>query len=268
MGRNIVVADRMDLHLLWDHNSIFLKPLPRFLLDPNFWRENLECLEGCHCQLPHQHAAECSNTSQQPADGRVAAQRCRRSTLRQIARGFLHSYTCLISSETDFAIANDKRLLPRNARGMPIEWAQWKSFARELIANYNPREIHPRFLRAELRVSRVNFVYRLASLPFFGSSFNGWNSYSNVFQYNLAWMAVATVFVGLVLAAMQVGLATESLQDNANFQRASYIFTVFAILGPICAFGLVILGVLFNLVMDLPYLLRDAIGYSSLDSGV
>lgn len=81
-------------------------------------------------------------------------------------------------------------------------------------------------------------------------------------------MAVATVFVGLVLAAMQVGLATESLQDNADFQRASYIFTVFAILGPICAFGLVILGVLFNLVMDLPYLVRDAIGYSSLDSGV
>jgi len=54
---------------------------------------------------------------------------------------------------------------------------------------------------------------------------------------------------------MQVGLATERLQGNADFQQASYGFTVFAILGPICAVGLVVLGALFNLIKDLPWLL-------------
>ena len=33
-------------------------------------------------------------------------------------------------------------------------------------------------------------------------------------------------------------------------------FIVFAILGPLCAFGLVALGALFNLVNDLPLLIR------------
>ena len=68
-------------------------------------------------------------------------------------------------------------------------------------------------------------------------------------------MTVATVFVVLVVTVMQVGLATERLKDDAAFQQASYSFTVFAILGPICAFGLVVLGALFHLVKDMPLLL-------------
>jgi hypothetical protein len=42
---------------------------------------------------------------------------------------------------------------------------------------------------------------------------------------------------------------TEQLQDTA-FQRASYGFTVFAIVGPLCAFGLAFLQVLFSFVKD------------------
>jgi hypothetical protein len=52
MGREIVVADRMDLHLLWDNERIFLKPIPRFLLDPTFWQSSLKCLSTCTCQNP------------------------------------------------------------------------------------------------------------------------------------------------------------------------------------------------------------------------
>jgi hypothetical protein len=55
-------------------------------------------------------------------------------------------------------------------------------------------------------------------------------------------MAATAVFVVLVLTAMQVGLATERLQSNAAFQQASYGFAIFAILGPMCAFGLVALN--------------------------
>jgi len=54
-GREIVVADRMDLHLRWDnHGRLFLKPVPGFLLDPDFWRTRLTCPVICECQDPPQ----------------------------------------------------------------------------------------------------------------------------------------------------------------------------------------------------------------------
>jgi hypothetical protein len=65
------------------------------------------------------------------------------------------------------------------------------------------------------------------------------------------------VFAALVLTAMLVGLATEQLKDNTNFQRASYGFTILAILGILGAVGLVLLGALFNLVKDLPCLILN-----------
>ncbi|GAB1317806.1 hypothetical protein MFIFM68171_08016 [Madurella fahalii] len=46
VGREITIADRMDLHLLWANKGrLFVKPVPRFLLDPAFRRSNLQCPE-------------------------------------------------------------------------------------------------------------------------------------------------------------------------------------------------------------------------------
>lgn len=65
-------------------------------------------------------------------------------------------------------------------------------------------------------------------------------------------MAATTVFIALILTAMQAGLAIERLQKSPAFVRASYGFTVFAILGPISMFGFVLLTALYNLLTDLP----------------
>lgn len=239
IGREIVVVDRMDLHLVWDKDGkIFLKPIPRFLLDPDFWQNNLNCPYGCMC--PGSSAPWCM-------DG-----------LRKVALGFLYTYACLISSETDFFLANEKRLLPRKALDATIEWEEWKSLARGLLNGYDPDNVHPRFLRAELRLSRINTINRFTRFPPFQSYLRGWNNYSTFYRDNLAWMAGTAVFVAVVLAAMQVGLATERLQRDANFQSASYGFTVFCILGPICAFGLLVLGsVLKFFIADLPAALKQ-----------
>lgn len=239
VGREIVVVDRMDLHLVWDKDGkIFLKPIPRFLLDPDFWQENLICPYGCMCLGS-------------------SAPWCR-DELRKVALGFLYTYACLVSSETDFFLANEKRLLPRKAMGATIEWDEWKNIARGLLNGHDPDNVHPRFLRAELRLSRINTINRFTRFPPFQSYLRGWNNYSTFYRDNLAWMAGTAVFVAVVLAAMQVGLATERLQRDANFQSASYGFTVFCILGPICAFGLLVLGsVLKFFIADLPAALRQ-----------
>jgi hypothetical protein len=237
MGREIVVVYRMDLHLLWTNEGrLFVKPIPRFLLDPAFHRTNLQCPKVCPCD--------------------TLVDTCR-ANQRKVALGFLYTYACLISSESDFYVANEKRLLPRKEDDKPIEWKDWKTLARELLRMHerNPNMIHPRFLRAELRLSRVNTIHRFTRLPRFDPYLRSRHNYGSLFGDNLAWMAAATFFVVLVLTAMQVGLGTERLKDNAAFQQASYGFTVFAILGPLCAFGLVVLGALFHLVKDLPLLL-------------
>ncbi|KAK0722209.1 hypothetical protein B0T26DRAFT_701817 [Lasiosphaeria miniovina] len=230
----------MDLHLLWDNGGrLFLKPVPRFLLDPTFWRSNLRCPDACTCPDP-------------PADA------CQGNP-RKVALGFLYTYACLISSESDFFVANDSRLLPRRADDVTIKWAHWKKLARELLEAHDPGQVHQRFHRAELRLSRVNTINRFTRLPLFNPYLRGRRNYGSLFRDNLTWMATAAVFIALVLTAMQVGLATERLQGNADFQQASYGFTVFAILGPMCAFGLLGLWALFNLVKDLPWLLGDKV---------
>lgn len=254
MGREITVADRMDLHLLWDNNSkIFLKPIPRFLLDSGFWRRNLMCPGGCVCEKTDASATN-GGAGGTPANQEAPTAQCRKSP-RRVALGFIYTYACLVSSETDFFVANDKRLLPRQAGDKTIEWAKWKELVRELLESHDPDKVHPRFLRGELRLSRINTISLFTSLPPFDPYLRGWRNYGSLFRDNLTWMAAAAVFIALVLTAMQVGLATERLQSNADFQRASYGFTIFAILGPMCAFGLVVLGALFNLVKDLPWLL-------------
>jgi hypothetical protein len=238
MGREIVVLDRMDMHLLWANDGrLFVKPIPRFLLSPDFCQSNLQCPPGCTCGDPPANAC--------------------RGIPRKVALGFLYTYACLVSSESDFHVANEKRLLPRGEDDQPIEWAGWKTLARELLRmhEHDPGALHPRFRRAELRLSRLNTISRLTSLPLLNPYFRGRYTYGSLFRDNLAWMATTTVFVAVVLTAMQVGLATDRLREDATFQLASYGFTVFAILGPMGAFALVILYALFHLVKDLPSLL-------------
>jgi hypothetical protein len=69
---------------------------------------------------------------------------------------------------------------------------------------------------------------------------SSWRRYGDFFRDQFTWLASATVFVAIVLAAMQVGLATDALKENRAFQSASYGFTVFSIVGPLAAAGLII----------------------------
>ncbi|KAH8651400.1 hypothetical protein BX600DRAFT_418618 [Xylariales sp. PMI_506] len=243
IGREIVPADRMDLHLLWDKNrKLFIKPLPRFLIDLDFWNKHLLCQDNCG-YLSGDAGTVCS-----------------RAGLRKVALGFLWTYACLISTETDFALANDLRLLPRitDDGETTMKWAHWKQLAREILASHDQDRVHPRFLRGELRLSRLNTIHRFTRLPPFDPYLRGWRDYSDLFGENIALITATTVYIALVLTAMQVGLATEQLSNNSAFLQASYGFTVFAILGPICALALMVVAVLFNVIKDLPWLFGNA----------
>lgn len=152
--------------------------------------------------------------------------------------GFLFSYAALVRHESDFALAREKRLLPGGVR-----WADWRRFVAELLRAEGHGRIYDsvvaRFHYGELRLSRLNKLQLLrtggaaAYLPL-------WDRYADFFRDNFAWLAATTVYIAVVLTAMQVGLATEALLGDRAFQAVSYGFTVFSILGPLVGASLIL----------------------------
>lgn len=76
--------------------------------------------------------------------------------------GFLYSWACLIPYRSDFQIALDMNLLPSELR-----WQDWKKLATEVLSNNIHEAVHPRFLRAELRLARLDTLHRLTQVPRF-----------------------------------------------------------------------------------------------------
>ncbi|KIW89815.1 uncharacterized protein Z519_09244 [Cladophialophora bantiana CBS 173.52] len=213
----------MDMYLVWGSGRIFLKPIPRFILSPDFWRAHLRCQDGCDCSK--------------------GQKQCTTKTLRRIALGFLLTYAALLSHESDFVIAKDKGLLPKE--GDLPKWADWRKFVKEILAPTVYKDIHRRFYYGELRLGRLNAIYVFYR---FGYYMNQWPNYASFLRDQLGWLAATTIYIALVLTAMQVGLATDQLKANDQFMTASYGFSVLAIMGPLVG-GITILLVLVVLVV-------------------
>ncbi|KAL4942951.1 hypothetical protein BDV06DRAFT_221709 [Aspergillus oleicola] len=230
LGREIVVCERMDMHLVWGKGRMYLKPIPRFLLSPGFWGEYLSCVEGCVCFRT------------------VGRGQCAAKIQRSIAFGFLFTYASLLSSETDFLLAQELGLVPHELTSSTSNttknhWADWCTLVEQLLTHHTITSfpssstniythIHRRFQYSELRLSRLNTITLLTSrtlTPFL----NPYPSYTDFLRDQLAWLAAATIYIVLVLAAMQVGLATNRLQGNEVYMSAAYGFSIFAILGPL-----------------------------------
>jgi hypothetical protein len=222
IGRTIVITEQADLHLTWQGSRIFIKPLPNFLLCYTVWQNHL----------------------------------CRDSTLLKDARGLLLSYVWLIRHESDFKIALDKGLV-----SPVITWEKWVTISGGVVRDNNCHSlsgINPRYQYGELRLARLNDIYRLCSKTrnktnFIRGYLYGYYEYSTFFQRNTSWLVASVVYIALVLTAMQVGLATPNLNNNRTFQNASYGFTVFSILAPLVALGAVGATVLVLVIINFRY---------------
>ncbi|OQE21744.1 hypothetical protein PENSTE_c011G10310 [Penicillium steckii] len=108
-------------------------------------------------------------------------------------------------------------------------WKSWRKMDNEILSNDIEKMVHPRFLRAELRLARLDTIHRLLVTPPFYPYLRRYWDYSSLFRAIITLLATATIFVALILTAMQVGLATDQLKESQSFMAASYGFTVFAI---------------------------------------
>ena len=211
-SRELYITEQMDLHLVWSSKRIYIKPIPRFLLSTNFWTKYL----------------------------------CINSELYACAIGFLLSYTALIAHESDFRIAIDAHLLPEE-----LTWPEWISLTEQLLSSKYASHINQRYIYGELRLGRLNFLYRITKGKVRGYLSNC-SSYTEFMRENLTSFLTLFAYVSIVLSAMQVGLGTSQLTTNKAFNRVSYGFAVFAITAPLAAIAAVLALLL---VLSLYYLI-------------
>jgi uncharacterized membrane protein len=165
-----------------------------------------------------------------------------------ICARFLFSYAALITHESNFYIANDKHLLPPDEE---FSWQGWRTLVEQLHTESIYQRINPRFIYGELRLSRLKYIVSPNGRSFLRGYMSLWHQYGTFFQENFQWLASATIYIAIVLSAMQVGLATKALANNDAFQSVSYGFAVFSILGPLAAAGLITLVFCYMFVNNL-----------------
>jgi hypothetical protein len=210
-GRKIICTEQTDLHLLWEDSRLFVKPCPDYLLSYEFWERHL----------------------------------CHDSDLWGTAVGLLLSYTWLVQHRSDLRIAHAEGILPESTT-----WGRWTAFTASLAQTMEAEgvdNINPRFRYGNLRLSRVNWIYRISARSRTGHAlingfFNVYPSYASFLARNTAPITVAAVYLALILTAMQVGLATHRLGENQTFQNVSLFFTLLAIIGPM---GIIVVLVVF-----------------------
>jgi hypothetical protein len=205
LGREIIPTTDASLHLVWTSKKIHIKALPRYMTSSSFYDANLA--------PPHPYGP---------------------------ALGLLFTYMTLVPTELDFEIASELHLFHKN-----YDWDTWRKLTRRILEHYPQNAIYDhlpkRYVYGELRLSRLDKIYRYL----YGNLLHGFSPllgntrYVEFFADHLKFITATTVYTALVLTAMQVGLATEPLSSNESFRRASYGFTVFAIISPIIAVGFV-----------------------------
>ena len=202
LGRAVTITEQVDLHMVRQESRIFVKPIPDFLMDVDFWTDYL----------------------------------CKDQDLYECACGFLLSYVWLVCSKSDLKMAQKEGLLD-----LDVDWDRWRAFTRAILSSLDTTSlegVNKRYHFGELRLSRLNWIYRFLSknpslVRVVRGYMYGYNQSSDLLQRNFAWVFIAFVYISIVLTAMQVGLATDRLRRSVMFQSASYGFTVFAILTPL-----------------------------------
>lgn len=184
-----------DEHLVWFEAQIFIKPLLDFLFDYDYWNDRI-------CSDIESYRSAC---------------------------GFLLSYAWFVRHKSDLDIAKESGLVSKN-----IKWPNWVEFLEAFLDNINPEtwsDVNKRYKYGELRLSRLNAIFRLVPPAYSLKNFiRGYRSGSTwhhaFFERHFKWMLAVFVILSVFLSALQVGLGTTTLQSNRSFQRMSYGFTI------------------------------------------
>lgn len=198
LNRTIIITEDPNEHLVWYESRVFIKPLPEYLLSHKFWAEHL-------------------NTE------------FKDDSLRKAAYGMLMSYCWIVCHKSDLKIAHSTGLLSET-----VTWEKWVMFVSDFLSHVDTASLSNvaiRYQYGELRLSRLNRIYRYAPSVFSSTNFMKGFTYESTwyrafFMRNFSWIFAVFGYVTVTLSAMQVGLGTDQLQGNHEFQQASRGFTI------------------------------------------
>ncbi|KAI0399617.1 hypothetical protein F4802DRAFT_588646 [Xylaria palmicola] len=217
-GRKIVLTENPSLHLVWNYGTVYIKPLPHYLLSHSFWDEHL-------------------------APG---------SEHRGKALGFMRSYERLIRYPSDFELAREARLIPSSSPS-PSSLKQgqqpqhqskdeltYTSFAAFIhsFSGVADDDVSDRWHFGQIRLSRLNWAVRIlqpkastrkGSLHslFYEEQFWQMRQFLNEFVVPLLFAFAA---LSLILSAMQVVLAAKSGDGKGSWQVFGDVSAWFAVL--------------------------------------
>jgi hypothetical protein len=174
-GREIIVTEEARLHLVWIHDRIFIKPIPRYLLSYGFWAAYLD------------RRPESLNNEQ--------------INLRKAAAGFLRTYRYLIRHESDFHRAQQDSL-----RLIPKDWASFCQFTSDLN-DIQDSAVSRRYCYGELRLTRLNFYAPFLLRKFRFEQVHG--QYGDYFARLYGPVLFVFAVVSTILNSMQVALAAD-----------------------------------------------------------
>jgi hypothetical protein len=209
-GRRIIITENPGLHLLWYYDRIFIKPLPPYLMDHEFWERF----------LPEKN-----------------------SPLHRAALGLMRSYYYLIRSQSDMDIAIESRLVP-------VDKDRYAELLKKLNSyrEVNDVAVTARYQYGELRLTRLNFYIKFYKRElYYHRTYGQYGEYlSNVVApWVFVFLALSTA-----LSAMQLVLAARQSSGTgwASFSSASQWFGVACLLlTAACIF--LVLGVVVGLLL-------------------
>lgn len=146
----------------------------------------------------------------------------------------MRTYSYLVRYETDFSLAQEKGLIPRNEPSQGGEdLITWDAFARLVISfnRFDDAFVSPRYCYGELRLTRLNFYSRifLRKLTFHHIDAQ-WGTF---LKGAIAPFIVVFIIISAILNAMQVEMAVQGtetiMSDWAVFARVSRWFSVFVL---------------------------------------
>ncbi|KAK0279577.1 hypothetical protein LTR35_000334 [Friedmanniomyces endolithicus] len=110
---------------------------------------------------------------------------------------FLLSYTSLIKYPSDLDVAKASGLITKKA-----EWRSWRNIRSSILEELQGRDIHDRFEYGELRLGRVDTIFRLRLMGL--SYFAPRSDYESYFEHHYTTLIALFALVSVALSAMQV----------------------------------------------------------------
>ena len=223
-GREIMPTEDPKLHLVWQQDKIYIKPVPVCLFNHEFWQ--------IYLALPL-----CSTTTYTLSSNRSAA------------IGFMRSYSRLIHHRLDFILAQEHHLLPNH-----LEWIEWSTFIAH-FCRIGDECVAPRYHYGQLRLSRLNWAARIFQPPSAPSAFFYEIPHWSIPLY-LDKVIAPLVFVflslSIVVSSMQVTLSVPSdglwsdRPDTPGVRAMRQAFWVFSIM------VILLSGVIWTLMLVIP----------------